>query len=217
MTSLQRTARITGLAYLGLAASGALGFLVIRPRLYVPGEAARTVANLVAHETLARIAIAADLTVVLTQAIAALCFYLLYRRVHAVAAGAVTAFGLMNSVAVMVGTMFSATALGVALRGDAGDTLTLYDLQAAAWLVGGLFFGLWLIPMGWLVLRSGYQPRVLGWLLMAGGVGYVLSTFTAYLFPGVPALSTALVIPASLGEFWMIGYLLIIGVSRRHD
>ena len=58
MTTTQRSARLTALAYLGLAISGIVGFLLIRSQLYVPDDATRTAANLVAHEGLARLVIA---------------------------------------------------------------------------------------------------------------------------------------------------------------
>ena len=129
-----------------------------------------------------------------------------------VAAAAVAAFGLVNSVVVLVGTAFTATALEVALRGDAATTaLLLYDLNDAVWSVGNLFFGLWLVPMGWLVRRSATMPDVLGWILVVGGVGYVLSAFATHLFPALPAVAQVLVLPATVGEFWMIGYLLLRG------
>ena len=218
MTTVKSTARLTGLAYLGLAIAGMLGFLLVRGQLYVPGDAAATTANLVEHEALARFGIAADLTVVLTQALAALWFFKLFRRVDAFAAGALAAFGLVNAVIVLVATVFSASALDVALAdsapGSAGSATAqlLYELSGAAWTVGGLFFGLWLIPMGWLVWRSGSMPRALGWFLVVGGVGYIVSTYVAYVAPGVAA-SSALTVPASVGEFWMIGYLLWKGVG----
>lgn len=152
----------------------------------------------------------------LTQSLAALYFFKLFRDVNTFAAGSLAAFGFMNSAAVLVATAFSATALEVALDGAAptaaATVLLLYDLNTAAWGVGGLFFGLWLIPMGWLVLRSGFMPRPLGWILIAGGLGYILSAYTSYLVTDADALAGALIVPASLGEFWMIGYLLIIGV-----
>lgn len=65
--------------------------------------------------------------------------------------------------------------------------------------------------MGWCVLRSAGMPRALGWVLMVGGVGYVLSAFTGYLLPDAGGVAGALVIPATIGEFWMIGYLLVRG------
>lgn len=218
MTTLKSTARLTGLAYLGLAISGTLAFLLVRQQLYVPDDAAATTANLVGHEALARFGIAVDLTVVLTQALAALWFFKLFRRVDAFAAGAIAAFGLVNAVVILVATVFSATALDVALGGTAPDgdraatAQLLYELTGAAWSLGGMFFGLWLIPMGWLTWRSAYMPRTLGWVLIVGGVGYVLSTYVIYLAPGLAGSSYALTVPATVGELWMVGHLLWKGV-----
>jgi len=99
--------------------------------------------------------------------------------------------------------------------GDASETIqTLYLVSGNLWGVGNLFFGLWLIPMGLCVLRSGWMPRPLGWVLIVGGVGYVVSGFVTFLVPGAEPIATALVMPATVGEFWMIGYLLIRGVRR---
>ncbi|MFV2104189.1 DUF4386 domain-containing protein [Micromonospora sp. LOL_024] len=78
-----------------------------------------------------------------------------------------------------------------------------------------LFFGLWLIPMGFCVLRSGWMPRPLGWMLIAGGVGYPLGAFLVYLVPEAPAAAELVAVPAHIGEFWMVGYLLVRGVRRR--
>ena len=81
--------------------------------------------------------------------------------------------------------------------------------------MGGLFFGLWLIPMGRLVLQSRWMPRALGWTLIVGGVSYIVSAFVVYLIPVTPDLvNTVLSLVATVGEFWMIGYLLIFGVRR---
>ena len=218
MTTTHRSARLTGSAYLVLAISGIVGVLVVRRQLYVADDAIRTSANLVAHEGLARLGIAADLVTVLSQALAAVGFFLVFRRVNAAGAASVTAFGLVNSTVVLVATAFSATALQVALRGgptSASDTLMLYDLNAASWTAGGLFFGLWLIPMGWLTLRSGFMPRVLGWILVVGGVGYVLSTFASFLVPSASGLTGVLPLLATIGEVWMVGYLLIKGMPER--
>jgi Domain of unknown function (DUF4386) len=218
MTTTQRSARLTGWAYLVLAVSGIVGFLLIRRQLYVPDDAVRTAANLVAHEELARLGIAADLGTVLSQALAAVGFFLVFRRVNSVGAASITAFGLVNSVVVLVATAFSATALQVALHGgptSASDALRLYDLNAATWNAGNLFFGLWLIPMGWLTVRSGSMPRALGWILVVGGVGYVLSTFVTFLAPGASGLAGVLPLPATVGEVWMVGYLVIRGMPLR--
>ena len=120
---------------------------------------------------------------------------------------------------ILVAAVFSTTALDVAIAdpgaggGRAASARLLYELSGAAWNVGGLFFGLWLIPMGWLAWRSGYMPRLLGWVLVVGAVGYVLSTYVVYLAPGLAWSSYALTVPASVGEFWMVGCLLWKGVG----
>jgi hypothetical protein len=215
MHPLIRTARITGLLYLGLAAAGALGFLITRPRL-VAAEPAGTLANLTTNPGLARAAVVFELLTVLTQALAAAWFYRLFHRADRFAAAGIAAFGLVNAVAVLISAALLGTAAEIARApyGDAAATVqTLYLASGHLWTAGGLFFGLWLIPMGRCVLRSGWMPRPLGRLLIGGGVGYVLSAFLGYLAPGVPLLTGLLVVPATVGEFWMIGYLLIRGVN----
>lgn len=49
--------------------------------------------------------------------------------------------------------------------------------------IAGIFWGLWLFPMGYLVFKSGFLPRILGILLMIGCVGYLIQSFAAFLFP----------------------------------
>ncbi|GID92327.1 DUF4386 domain-containing protein [Amorphoplanes digitatis] len=215
---LNRTARITGLFYLGNAITSVLGFIVIRPRLFDADDPTATMANLVAHDSPARWGIALYLGMVVTQTLAAAWFYRLFRTVDSFAASGIAAFGLVNAVVGVMSTALLATAVEVAADpvGDPVATVqVLHLLNENLWGVGALFFGLWLIPMGWCVLRSGWMPSALGRLLVGGGAGYVLSAFVAYLAPGAQVLAEALTYPASVGELWMVGYLLIRGVRRR--
>ncbi len=117
----------------------------------------------------------------------------------------------------MSAAAFAATALDIALDGtatSAQNAFLLSRLQGSAWTVGGVFFGLWLLPMGWLVLRSA-MPRPLGWLLVVGGLGYVLNAFMIVLLPNANGVADALLVPSTLGELWMIGYLLVKGMSSK--
>ena len=217
MPPLIRTARTTGLFYLSLAVAGALGFLTIRPRIFAAGDPEATLAHLVQNESLARVAIALELLVVLAQTGTAVWFYRLFRTVDSTAAGCIAAFGVVNAIAILGSAALIATATEVATQpfGAAADTVQLlYLVSGNLWTVGGLFFGLWLVPMGWCVLRSGWLPRALGWILVVGGVGYLLNTFVAYLAPGAGVLAALLVVPATVGEFWILGYLIILGVRK---
>ncbi len=218
---LVRTARTTGLLYLGLAVTGLLGFLVVRNQLFVPDDPGATLANLTEHDSLARLGILLELGVVITQALVALWFYRLFRSVDSFAAGAIAAFGLVNAVSILVSAAMLATALDVSqdasltvAGGAAATAQLLYVVGGHLWLVGGIFFGLWLIPMGWLARRSGWMPRLLGPVLIIGGVGYVANTLLGYALPDPGLVVDLLTVPATVGELWMVGYLCLRGVRR---
>jgi hypothetical protein len=211
-----RTARVTGILYLLVGLSGMLGFLVIRPMLHDP-DPATTLANLRENPGLARLGITLELGLVLAQALVALWFFRLFRRIDSFAATAIAVFGTVNAVAILGSAAALATALEAALGaagGDGGTPQLMYALSSNLWGAGNLFFGLWLLPMGRCVLRSGSMPRPLGHVLVIGGLGYVLSGFLTYLVPQIPVITSVLVLPATVGEFWMIGYLLLRGIRR---
>ncbi len=214
MPDLIRTARVTGLFYLGLAISGGLGFLLIRPRLFDADDAETTLANVTGNEALARGGVAFELLIVGFQVLVAIWFYRLFRDSRPVAAASIAAFGFVNAIAVLVSAAMLATAVDVAADGPATTVQLLYQVSENLWAVGNLFFGLWLIPMGACVLTSRRMPRLLGWVLEIGGVGYVLAAFAGVLTDSAPALIDAAVIPATVGEFWMIIYLLVWGIRR---
>ena len=220
--SLVRTARTTGLLYLGLAITGALGYQVVRAQLYVADDPRGTLSNLVEHTSMARLDIVLELGIVLTQALVAVWFYRLFRSVDTFAAGLVAVFGMVNAVAILGSAALLATALDVAddkslavPGGAAATAQVLYVISGHLWGVCGLFFGLWLIPMGWLVVRSRWLPQLLGKLLMVGGAGYVLGTFVSYVIPGADLATGLLTVPATIGELWIVGYLVLFGV-RNH-
>lgn len=220
--SLRKTARLTGVWYLGLGIAGVIGFLLIRPRLYVAGDPTATLSNLVERQGLARMGVVLELAIVMTQALAAVWFYKLFRSINHTAAFALATFGMVNAIAIMASAAFMATALsvagdpGLAPGGDAAATAQLmYQLSSNSWGVGSVFFGLWLIPMGYIAATSGRMPKWLGRILIVGGGGYLLSALVSNGFPGAADLiADALTFPATIGEFWIIGYLLFVGIRE---
>lgn len=225
MRSFFTPRRVTGLLYLALAITGLLSYLVIRSQLVVAGDAAATLENLAADPQFARWGVALELAVVLFQAVLAVSFFALFRAVRPVAAVAIAAFGLLNAAAILLATTMWSVAIEVASGSaaqaapgtDAAATvLLLFTLHDAAWSAGNLFFGLWLIPMGLAVLAAGWV-RFLGWALIAGGAAYVAGAFVLVLTPGLASVSDGLALVATIGEFWIIGYLLFTrtGAPRR--
>lgn len=214
---LVRTARITGLFYLGIIVTAVFGYFIVRGQMFDPADAGATLRSLAEREAVARIGLVMELGTATCMTLLALWFYRLFRPVDGFLAVAVMVLGLFNSVALFGSTAFLAAALDVALDPSLGGAATtaqlMYILSGSFWHVGTVAAGLWLIPMGLLVLRSGWMPRLMGWLLIAGGVGYVLRAFILYLAPAAETISSVLILP-TFSEFWMAGYLLVRGVRR---
>ncbi len=215
--NLVGTARITGIWYLMLAISGMAGFLLLHSRVYVAGDPSMTLTNLIEQETLARWRLVFESLIVLSQVLAAVWFYKLFKDIHHVAAWSLAVWGTVNAIAIMISAMAMGGALDIAhdtaLAVNEKTLMIQFFSQFIkhAWRVGSLFFGLWLIPMGYIVVRSRCMPVWLGRILILGGSGYILSAFM--LFMGVQGTwINILTIPATVGEFWMIGYLLLFGI-----
>ncbi|RFU20368.1 DUF4386 domain-containing protein [Geodermatophilus marinus] len=220
--SPRRLARIAGLFYLLVLVFGVFAHLVVRGELYVPGDAAATAANLAEQPTLFRLGYVADLLMATFLLLTAMALYRLLRHVHADAARAMVVFTAVGTAITFAVLSSSFAALLAATEepypaalGDSGSAATallLLDTHHYGYLSAQVFFGLWLLPLGYLVYRSGMFPRWLGVLLIAGGVGFLVDTVLLFLVPGVrdtldPVVGTL----TSVAELVMIAWLLIRG------
>jgi len=218
---LVSTARKAGVWYLILAIAGVVGFLVVHPKIYVSGDLSQTVSNLSEHESIARLRLLLEFAIVISQAVAAIYFFKLFKDINHVASWALAAWGTMNAGVIMI----SAIAMGGAIN-VANDALAVSDklimiqifvqIIKNAWGVGSVFFGLWLVPMGYIVVSSQRMPAWLGRTLILGGAGYIASAFLSYAgfrFSWIDMLT----IPATIGEFWMIGYLIVFGIRPQQQ
>jgi Domain of unknown function (DUF4386) len=201
--------RVTGLLYLGLAITGIFVFMFARAQIFVSKDALATTSNLVQKESLARMGIAVELILVVFQALAAVWFYKLFRKLDNFAAGLIVVFGMVNAIAILVSSAMWLSALRAALAGESAALVTnIFGVHETIWLVAGIFFGLWLLPMGYLAAKA-KMPKALAWFLYAGGVGYIVSTLLLVVSPGQGSVAMMMTMPATVGEFWMIGYLLV--------
>ena len=123
---------------------------------------------------------------------------------------------MVNALAIMISAISIASAIGIAnseISAMEDKVLLIQVFQniiSNAWGIGGLFFGLWLFPMGYIVIKSKRLPVWLGRIIILGGIGYLISTVIHY--AGIDfSFNRFLTLPATIGEFWIIGYLLIFG------
>lgn len=220
-SELVKTARTAGIWYLIMAISGILGFLIYHPQIFDSVDPQKTLTNLIELESLARTRLLLEFGIIVSQALTAVWFFRLFRNINAWAAWAVGIWGMINSVAIMISAISMGSAIEIANSSQSlDDKVLLIELLSSlitnAWGVGGLFFGLWLIPLGYIITSTRRMPIWLGRTLIAGGIGYLISTTINYIGIESP-LSGYLTIPATVGEFWMIGYLLIFGIRPENE
>jgi hypothetical protein len=214
---LIKTARLAGVWYLVLAISGIFGFMVFHPQIFVTDDPQKTLNNLINLGSISRLRLLFELVIIVSQALAAVWFYKLFCGINTWAASTLGIWGTVNSVVIMVSAISMSSAIEIASSSSPTfqEKTILIQLLGQiitnAWLVGGLFFGLWLIPMGYIVISSGRMPIWLGRILIMGGIGYLLQTFIKSI--GVQSsYIDILVMPATVGELWMVGYLLMYGI-----
>ncbi len=223
MSSTKQLARTAGLFYLVVAVLGAFAHIV-RRAVYVPGDAAATADNVVANASLVRMSFVADLVQATFFLLVVMALHRLLRHVdrnmaRAMVVFVVVAVGIIClNMAHQLGALLVATdsvytsAFGP--RSSDALVLLLLDLQHSGYLVAQIFFGLWLLPLGLLAYRSGMFPRLLGILLMAGSVAYLVDVLLQFLAPELAgAVNPLVVVLVTLSEVSMLGYLLAKGVK----
>src|ERR1700681_1566090 len=178
MTSLSKKARVAGLLYIVASVIGVVRLLYIPSALFVTGNAAATANNIVAHESLFRLGIVTGLLSSALWIFVPLALYRLLKDVDQplavvmVILGSLTQVPLffVNSVTDVAALLFARGEVYLSVfdkpQRDAFAKLFL-DLHHHIDLANAIFWGLWLIPLGLLVYRSRFLPRVLGvWLVI---------------------------------------------------
>jgi hypothetical protein len=219
---LIKTARTTGVWYLMMAISGVLGFMVFHSQIFVSGNPEQTLTNLIELESTARIRLLLEFAIVIFQAFTAVYFFKLFKDNYEWEAWTLGIWGMVNALIIMISAISIASAIGIAnsdisVMKDKVVLIQVFQtIISNAWGVGGLFFGLWLFPMGYIVIKTKRMPVWLGRVIILGGIGYLITTVIRY--TGIDfSFNRFLILPATIGEFWMIGYLLIFGIRPSNE
>lgn len=196
MRTFTQQARRAGLLYLLLGISAPLGLLVVPGRVHVAGDATATAANLRALEGLVRLGIGSELFHQVVVVFVALALYRLFRGVNEGLAKQVLVMGAYLPVPIMFANVLNHVAALALVSG--ASWLAAFEpaqLDSLAYLfvrlhdrgimVASVFWGLWLFPMGLLVVRSGRFPAVIGWLLWVAGAAYLAAAFAGLVAPSL--------------------------------
>ncbi|TMP93348.1 MAG: DUF4386 domain-containing protein [Verrucomicrobia bacterium] len=223
MHPLKKAARIAGAIYLSMVITGPFALIYVPTKLIVRGNAVATCDNILAHETMFRLAILADLVGQVIFICLAIALYKLLSGVNKTWAGLMVALVLVSAAVGFLNTLNNIAAL-ILFRGT--DFLTVIEkpqrdalgylfirLHSQGNLINEIFWGLWLFPFGLLVFRSGFLPRFIGVWLMINCFGYVVLSITSLFFPAYyePAFRWAQ--PVLFGELAIMLWLLIKGAK----
>jgi hypothetical protein len=224
MTSRKRTARIAGLWYLGFTL-GPFYLLYVPSQTVVQNDAAATAARVLSHETLFRWGMLAETLGVAIFIGLSLALYRLFEEVDRHRARQLVALVLVSSALSLATLVCSAAALLVFRGGDAFAAFDDHTRQAIGMLlvsmhgqgagINQMFWGLWLLPFGGLVVRSGFMPRWLGYWLLLDGVAWAVVGIAWFLAPPFSAALFRYLQPVFMAELAAVLWLLIMGAKER--
>ncbi|MEE9457078.1 MAG: DUF4386 domain-containing protein [bacterium] len=222
-------ARVAGILYLVHSVLVIFSIWYVPSILIVPGDVATTANNILASEGLFRSGFVSGLIAQTIYLLLVLVLYKLLKIVnknHALlmvvfvlVAVPIAMLNLLNQIAALL--LLSGADYLTAFEPDQLHTQVMFflDLHDHGVFIAQIFWGLWLFPLGFLVFKSGFLPRILGVLLMIGCFGYLIECFQFFLFPGYEVITYPGLAVATIAEFSLLFWLLIKGVNvqKWHD
>ena len=226
MQSRRQTARLAGALYATMGLFSAVSLTYYPARFLVPSDAAATAARITSAPLLYRLWTVTDLTVGVLSIYLATTLYELFKDVDRNQARVLVAMILvqvpmwfaLSLIALAPRVLLSGSSDWLAFDKPQLDALVLGALVLQSRGVGALsaYWGLWLLPFGLLVYRSGFIPRLLGILLIVAGCSYLVSAATFFVFPAYYGTVFWAAAPLyGLGEIGIIGWLLIKGAREE--
>lgn len=218
-----RTARIAGLLWLLMFIFGPIA-QIVRSQLFISGEMSITAQNIMANGFMFRLGFVSDLIMMILFLFLPLVLYKLFYHVDKNLSilmvifvvvsipinmlnllNEFSAFHVLNNVEYL--NVFNANQL-------MAKSMLFYDMYLQGYEIANVFFALWLVPLGILVYKSKFIPKIIGILLVIGGCSLFLEVFIYFLFPGYESVNMILLIPQTLSEFVFLIWVLVKGTNE---
>jgi hypothetical protein len=222
----KKIARMAGLLYLICLLVEIPADVFGRSPLIVFGDAAATASNIVAHEWQFRIGIVGGLVAGLLFFLTAWALYTLLKPVNKDIA---LLFLLLNLGGVAVRFAIDLNYVAALLLSSGAEPLQIFQadqlqalamsflyLQKNGYWISQIFFGAWLFPLGYLVFKSGFLPKILGLLLMFSCFTWTTTSLLYLLYvPGYTAITKISFPLGFIAEFGLTLWLLIMGAKDQ--
>ncbi len=227
MDSNKKTARIAGLLYLIVVLTGIFNLMYVPSKLIVWDNASVTFNNILESETLFRLGIMAGIICYTAFLILPIVLYKLLNQVNKTYAIGMVTLAVISVPLSLVNLLNKVNVLTLIGKAQYLRVIEADELQAQVLLyldfynngieIASVFWGLWLLPFGYLVFKSGFLPKILGICLMAGCFGYLTNFIGGFLFQNYAGLGIArfVSLPGSIGEIGICLWLLIIGIKDK--
>jgi hypothetical protein len=193
-----RLARRTGLAYLGIIATGIFAEFVVRGSLVVDDDPVATAENIAGSPGLFRVGLGADVVMIALDVVVAFGLFGLLRHVNRRLAATAAALRLIQGAVIAISLISLSRALGFArdavdangavLAGPAQDALDVVEQHALGYDAGLIAFGLSCLVLARLLTTGNLVPRLLAWGMGATGVVYLVGSFAALFAPSASAV-----------------------------
>ena len=228
MISSKNLARIAGLLYLIVIATGLFAEVFVRQALRVSNDAMATAQNIQTSEMLFRYGFVADLVNFVVGLPCVIIIYILFKPTNKNIVRLAMMFVVIQTAIIAVNLLFQMTPLLI-LNGDkylntfqsnqlATLSLLSLNIQALGYGIGLVFFGFYCLIIGYIIYKSAIVPRFLGILYAVSGLGYLINSFVMFLSKGFAnPLFVYIAIPIFIGELSFCLWLLIMGVKEREQ
>lgn len=214
--SSRKAALTAGIASLLMFVAAMLAEFMARQGLVVPDDALRTAENIRTHAGMFRLGLAGYFTVLICDVLVSWALYVFLKPVHRDLALLTAWFRLLYTA--LLGAAFFGLVRGyrlvIATFSKPDEALQHFQYFDDAWSVALLFFAVHLALLAYLLLRSGYVPKIWGILLMIAALGYSIDNACKLLLTDYDDYKFLLVfaaVPAFVGEAGFALWLLIRG------
>jgi hypothetical protein len=213
-TSTRLKGRLAGVAQLLEGVGATFGQIIVLGKVVVIGDIALTATNILAHERLYWLGFAISLLGVVFHAVWIILFFDLFKPVNKTVALLAVFTGAVECAMQAVTALIYLSPLIILKIGSTQGGMTTQQLQvlaaiflklnAYAFYVHTMFFGVWCILTGYLIFNSTFLPRVLGVLLAISGLGWLMYLYPPFAVQIFPVLAVASAIGEIPLEFWMM-------------
>lgn len=223
--SINKIAKVTGIGYLIIFVTGFFSNFFVLENIVVWEETAATMQNLIGNQTLFRFGIIGFVIMVIADLLLAWALYYLLESVNKSISFLSALFRIVNAAIFGLALSYLLSVIKI-LPGAENNLQVSADIMLAftgfntTWLIGLIFFGFHLIILGYLIVKSGYIPKILGILLLIAGIGYLIDSFANILLPSnneyKDILMMIVLIPGIIGELSFTIWLLVKGSSLKN-